>query len=189
LIYRNHVHRTSHLRTARLYRDYRPEVLCTGHGLFTNVAPEGYELFFSNAERLSALFNDLLPEQSGIRGLEPSWIQIYPYQMAADPGATLVGEVRIRNPLESTVDIHYRWVVPEGSVQLSMGAAVKKPFNISIPTTYCFLHPKQAVALEVVLGDQLLGQVVEAVVENRPYGAASVRPLLSIQPGHITTSG
>ena len=77
LIYRNHVHRTSHQVTARLFQQYRPEILCGGHGLYTNVAPEGYDLFMTNTEKMTELFDKLLPESSGILGLEPSWRSIH----------------------------------------------------------------------------------------------------------------
>ena len=112
LIYRNHVHRTSHQITARLFREYRPEVLCSGHGLSTNVAPEGYDLFLANTEKLTALFDKLLPAESGILGIEPSWIQIYPYQMAGNPGEILRGEVRVRNPLPRTAKVEWTWTLP-----------------------------------------------------------------------------
>jgi hypothetical protein len=187
LIYRNHVHRTSHRTTALLYREYRPEVLCSGHGLFTNVAPEGYDVFLANAERLTSLFEELLPERSGILGVEPSWIQIYPYQMAADPGDTLRGEIRIKSPVDRDEEVGLRWVLPEswvaepaeGSVRIAKGGTSRQPFALTIPAAYRFGHPKQAIALEVSLGGHALGQLAEAVVENRPYGGGSVRAKLS----------
>jgi len=45
LIYRNHVHKTSHQQTARLYQEYMPEILCTGHDLQREVKPSVYERF------------------------------------------------------------------------------------------------------------------------------------------------
>jgi len=180
LIYRNHVHRTSHQVTARLYRNYRPQVLCSGHGLHMNVAPEGYDLFLSNAERLTSLFDSLLPAGSGILGIEPSWIQIFPYQMRGSPGSVIRGEVRIRNPVPREAEVSWTWVLPEGwkadpeegAVRLAAEASSRAGFSLAVPAPYVFTHPKQAVALEVTLEGRALGQVAEAVVEYQRFGAA-----------------
>ena len=180
LIYRNHVHRTSHQVTARLFREYRPQVICGGHGLYTNVAPEGYDLFMANAERLTELFDTLLPKDSGILGLEPSWMQIFPYQLAGSPGGVLRGQVRIKNPVPHRAEVRWKWALPEGwEAKPPQGIAHVEPdestrsaFAISIPQTYQFSHPKQAIALDVIVDGKALGQITEAVVENRPYGGA-----------------
>jgi glyoxylase-like metal-dependent hydrolase (beta-lactamase superfamily II) len=188
LIYRNHVHRTSHQITARLFREYKPEVLCSGHGLSTNVAPEGYDLFLANTEKLTALFDKLLPEESGVLGIEPSWIQIFPYQMAGNPGETLRGHVRMKNPLPRPAKVEWEWALPDGwearpaagGAQLLENGDTKVPFEIVVPGSFGFPHPKLAIALDVVLEGKAMGQIAEAVVENRPYGAAGApRPQIS----------
>ncbi|MGQ9630122.1 MAG: MBL fold metallo-hydrolase [bacterium] len=184
LIYRNHLHRTSHQMTAKLYKEYRPEILCSGHGLFTNVAPEGYDLFMDNARRLTELFDKLLPEGSGITGIEPSWIQIYPYQSAGDPGSKIDLEVRVHNPIPSAAKVEFDWVIPEGwrvkprsgKMELPEGKNGRRKFEISIPSDYVFTYPKQAIALDVTLNGKHIGQITEGVVEGRPYGPAAVRP-------------
>ena len=180
LIYRNHVHRTSHQITARLYQEYRPNVLCSGHGLFTNVAPEGYDLFLSNAQKLTELFGQLLPEDSGVLGLEPSWVQIYPYQIAGARGATVRVKVRIRNPLEKSAEVAVSWVLPDSwgatpadaSINLDAEARQSLDFSIEIPSDYAFAQPKTAIAVDVSLNGRQLGQIAEAVVEHRRYGPA-----------------
>jgi glyoxylase-like metal-dependent hydrolase (beta-lactamase superfamily II) len=181
VIFRNHVHRTSHQVTAKLFKEYRPEILCGGHGLYTNIAPESYDIFLTNAEKLTELFEKLLPDSSGILGLEPSWIQIFPYQMRERRGESLAGEVRIRGPVPRTAHIEFSWVLPDGwqaqpahdSVDLPEGGTMVRKFLLSIPASFQFSHPKQAVALDVRLDGREIGQVAEAVVEHLPYGGAS----------------
>ncbi len=183
LIYRNHVHRTSHQITARLFQEHRPEVLCSGHGLFTNVVPEGYDMFLTNAKKLTELFGRLLPEESGILGIEPSWIQIYPYQLCGIPGKEIGLEVRVRNPLDSKTRVEFQWVLPEtwtilpstGSSELEEGKQESLSFSLSIPEGYCFTYPKMAIALDVSLNGERLGQIAEAVVEHERYGPAGAR--------------
>jgi glyoxylase-like metal-dependent hydrolase (beta-lactamase superfamily II) len=180
LIYRNHVHRTSHQLTARLYREHRPEVLCSGHGLFTNVVPDGYDLFLGNAERLSELFDTLLPKDSGILGVEPSWLQIYPYQIRGVAGKPIPVEVRVRNPLPAQAKVTFGWVLPEGweaspnrgGLELAAGEQARLPFQLTLPAGRRFRYPKSAIALDVSLNGEPLGQITEAVVEHSPYGPA-----------------
>jgi glyoxylase-like metal-dependent hydrolase (beta-lactamase superfamily II) len=185
LIYRNHVHRTSHQVTARLFREYRPDVLCSGHGLFTNIPPEGYDVLFENARKLTGLFDLLLPQDSGTLGLEPSWIKIYPYQMAGGPGEILSLEVRVKNPLPKASRVEIGWAVPTEwkaepsteTVDLEENGGKTIACRIAIPATYRFSHPKRAIAVEVSLNGRRLGQIAEAMVEYQPYGpAGAIRP-------------
>ena len=77
----------------------------------------------------------------------------------------------------------WRWVVPNGwealpvtgSVRVVEGGKTEAPFAITIPASFRFAHPKQAIALDVSLKGKGFGQITEAVVENRPFGAASAR--------------
>jgi len=202
LIYRNHVHRASHQVTARLYREYRPEVLCSGHGLHTNVPPEGYDRFYDNARELTELFDRLLPNDSGLLGLDPGWIQIYPYQSAASPGASIALELRARSPLGAPAVVEFSWVLPEGwtatppsgrleipgpkvgavgegpsanGAAARVGAtapAARVPSTVQIPEDYEARFPKQAIAVAVTLNGRPMGQIAEAVIEFRPYGSA-----------------
>ena len=183
LIYRNHVHRTSHQITAALYSEYRPEVLCSGHGLFTNVAPEGYDMFLSNAERLTELFDDLLPESSGLTGIEPSWFQIYPYQSPGSPGDTIHYEIRVKNPLEMEASLEYRWKLPVGwsadpnggAASLASGESIRQKAAVTIGESYEFMTPKQLITCDVTLNGKVLGELAEAVVEHKPYGPSGAR--------------
>jgi glyoxylase-like metal-dependent hydrolase (beta-lactamase superfamily II) len=178
LIYRNHVHRTSHQVTARLYAEHRPEILCGGHGLYLNVAPEGYDLFLANAQKLTEIFGEILPDQSGILGIEPAWIQIHPYHMKGCPGETLAGEVRIRAPAARSSRVEFSWVLPEGwetapaadAVDVAEGEAVARQFTMKIPPGFRFARLRRAVSLDVILDGKRMGQITEAVVENTVRG-------------------
>jgi glyoxylase-like metal-dependent hydrolase (beta-lactamase superfamily II) len=183
LIYRNHVHRTSHRQTAELFRERRPQVLCSGHALFTNVDPEGYDTFYANASRLTELFETLLPKESGILGIEPSWLQIVPYQIKAEAGARVKLEVRVRNPLAAPARVEVSWVLPEGwsthpataALDLAADSRGSLSAELLVPKGYVFRYPKLAVSLEATLNGKRLGQVAEAVVEHVPYGPAGAR--------------
>lgn len=191
LIYRNHVHRSSYQISARLYQEYRPEVLCSGHGLHLNVPPEGYDLFYDNDQELTRLFDLQLPQESGLVGLDPGWIQIYPYQSAGAPGRDIDMEVRVRSPIEGRVVVEFAWVVPEGwsvtppngKVEIeggenreaqndSAGVGSSLSCLLRIPESYEIRFHKQAIALNVPLNGRYMGQIAEVVVEFHLYGSA-----------------
>ncbi|MCC6442669.1 MAG: MBL fold metallo-hydrolase [Armatimonadetes bacterium] len=179
LIYRNHVHRTSHQITAERFRQYRPEVLCTGHALHENVDPEGYDLFHANARTLTHHFGTLLPGHLVERGIEPSWIQIYPYQSWGSPGSVIDLTVRAVNPENAPSKIRVELSLPAGwrcdppalCLEMAPRARAEGQFRATIPQDYVFRYPKVAIAADVSFNDVPLGQVTEAVVEYRSDSA------------------
>jgi len=175
LIYRNHVHKTSHQITAERFRQYRPEVLCSGHALFQDVDPSGYDLFYENAQTLTRHFETLLPEGMVERGIEPSWIQIYPYQSWGDPGAPVDLEIRAVNPdtVPSRVEVEMAlpagWTCEPERLRLEMAprAHSSGKMRVAIPHDFPFRHPRVAIAADVTLNGERLGQITEAVIECR----------------------
>jgi hypothetical protein len=185
IIYRNRVGRKSHQITAKLYRRLSPEVLCTGHGLFTDVRPEVYETFYENAKRLTKHFEMLLPAGSGAIGIEPAWIRIVPYQIPVRSGDTATVAVNIHNPLDKQASIRYRWMLPSGwtakpaeqEITLSADETSNQKIAITVPDSFKINFPKQAITLDVTLDDNYLGQIAEAVAEFTPFGpAGAVHP-------------
>ncbi len=173
LIYRKHVHKTSHQQTARLYQQYAPDILCAGHDLQTEVAPTVYQRFAAKALQMTQLFEALLPGEANF-GLEPSWVQIYPYQSLARSGDTLSLEVRITNFLDKPAEAQVELRLPAGWSCEPVGATVSIPggkrgqqvFRVRIPAGYRFVYPRVALAADVTFDGRYLGQIAEAVVEK-----------------------
>jgi hypothetical protein len=177
LIYRNHVHKTSHLQTARLYLEYKPEILCTGHDLKREVKPQVYENFAHNAAEMTRHFELLLPGEADF-GLEPSWVQIYPYQSLAQPGDALNLQVRVNNYLDHATSAEVRLVLPDDWSVTPAQAALELParqpgvrpaaasFRVQIPAQYTFAYPRVAIAVDVTFDGRRLGQVAEATIEQ-----------------------
>jgi glyoxylase-like metal-dependent hydrolase (beta-lactamase superfamily II) len=173
LIYRNHVHKTSHQQTARLFLEYAPDVLCGGHDLQREVKPAVYQRFAAKALQLSQLFEALLPGEANF-GLEPSWVQIFPYQSIARAGAGVDLEVRVTNFLRERAQAEVRLVLPDGwtcqpqtrHVAVAAGQRGSVGFRVSIPASFRFRYPRVAIAADVVFNGRHLGQITEAVVER-----------------------
>jgi glyoxylase-like metal-dependent hydrolase (beta-lactamase superfamily II) len=172
LIYRNHVHKTSHQQTARLYLEYMPDILCGGHDLQREVKPRVYQAFAQKAQLMTQLFETLLPGETNY-GLEPSWVQVYPYQSLARPGDTLNLQVRMTNFLARATHAEVSLVVPGAwtsspescSLDLSANERGAASFRVQVPASYVFSYPRVAIAAEVTFDGRRLGQVAEATVE------------------------
>jgi glyoxylase-like metal-dependent hydrolase (beta-lactamase superfamily II) len=177
LIYRNHVHKTSHQQTARLYLEYMPDVLCGGHDLQREVRVDTYRRFAQKAQQMTQLFEELLPGEANF-GLEPSWTQIYPYQSLARPGDAINLEIRMINFLPRAAQAQVALVVPAGwtvepssrSLDLGPGERGRTGFRVQIPASYAFRYPRVALAADVVYDGRHLGQIAEAVVERAIEG-------------------
>ena len=173
LIYRNHVHKTSHLQTARLYLQYKPDILCTGHDMKREIQPQLYETFAGTTEQLTRHFEMLLPGEANY-GLEPSWTSIYPYQSLARPGDTLNLQVRMNNYLDRPVDAQVSLVLPEkwssepdcATIEIAPHQRGAATFRVVIPRTYRFPYPRIAIAADVTHNGHYLGQITEATVEE-----------------------
>lgn len=173
LIYRNHMHKTSHQQTARLYLEYMPEILCAGHDLQREVKPSVYQAFATKSLQMTQLFERLLPGEANL-GLEPSWTQIYPYQSLACPGDNLDLEIRMTNFLPRRVEAQVRLVLPEGwscdpdvvKLAISAGERSAARVHVHIPADYQFRYPRLAIAADAVFDGRHVGQICEATVER-----------------------
>jgi glyoxylase-like metal-dependent hydrolase (beta-lactamase superfamily II) len=173
LIYRNHMHKTSHQQTARLYMEYLPDILCAGHELQREVSPQVYTQFAEKSQQMSQLFEALLPGEANF-GLEPSWVQIYPYQSLAQAGDNLNLQIRMTNFLPQAARAEVRLVLPKGWVATpAVGHLDIAPqqrgqtgFRVQIPNSYTFPYPRIAIAADVIFNNRHLGQITEATVEK-----------------------
>ena len=189
VIYRNHIRRDSYVKTAKLFQERKPELLCTGHGLYRDVAPESYESLYENAVKLARQFESLTPAGSCNRGIEPSWIRISPYQIPVKAGAGTAIQVIIENPLEITATVKYEWMLPSGwsvtpprrEATMGIGEKVTHEATLSLPADFAGPYPKRLVTLDIQLNEEYLGQITEAVAELSPYGPAGALPVKGLR--------
>jgi glyoxylase-like metal-dependent hydrolase (beta-lactamase superfamily II) len=171
LIYRNHVHKTSHQQMAELYLRYQPDILCGGHELAQDVKPEIYHNLAHVASEMTRHFSMLLPGEPNY-GLEPSWAQLIPYQQSVSPGASFTITLYVNNYSRSVVkaqahlDVPAGWIVSPAEVALELGAesASDAEFTIAVPEGYTFTYPRLAITADITLDGRRLGQVTEATV-------------------------
>jgi glyoxylase-like metal-dependent hydrolase (beta-lactamase superfamily II) len=171
LIYRNHVHKTSHQITAQRLLEYMPEIICGGHELQREVKPQVYDLFMRKARELTQHFETLLPGETNF-GLEPSWVQICPYQSSAKAGDILPFQIRALNFLERPVDTQIKLVLPHSwhceppvaKLKLLPLKQTRFDLKVTIPNEFESAFPRLAIAADVTFDNRYLGQITEAVV-------------------------
>ena len=92
-------------------------------------------------KRQDAFFRELIADPETDLGLDPSWLQIYPYESLAMPGHTRRFEMRAQNhrqrriKLEAVLALPPRWRSDPASVKLSIaaGESGNAPVSIMIP--------------------------------------------------------
>jgi len=176
-IYRNHLRKDGYHKIASLLMEYQPDILCCGHSLHHNVERRYYESYQRKAWQMTQHFETLLPGEANF-GIEPNWVQIYPYQSLARPGHTLRLQVRMTNFRETPVSASVRLVTPGGwtcdpdtvRLNLASGDQARAGLVVHISADYVVRWPKCVIAADVVFDGKRLGQVAEAVVEfERQY--------------------
>jgi glyoxylase-like metal-dependent hydrolase (beta-lactamase superfamily II) len=159
--YRNRFVPADFARSAELYRRLRPDLLLGGHWLPLAVTDELLDQLETDAERLTALHEALLPADGF--GTAPAGARIEPYRAA--PGTTEF-TVTVLNPFDRTETAHVRLVAPAGwtvepperDVELEPRGAASLAFRVAATGA-------GRIAAELTVGDARFGQQAEAIVE------------------------
>jgi glyoxylase-like metal-dependent hydrolase (beta-lactamase superfamily II) len=176
VVYRNRFQKDSHERAFRIYAEYHPEIICGGHEVQYNVPPEVYQTLLKKARALTQHFELLLPND-GCSGLDPFWVQIYPYRSVAGPGDTIELSIRVSNCSGRAAQASASMVLPPSwkyepepiALKLDPDTGSECGVKIFVPESYRFELPRIAVAVDVELEGRYLGQIAEAVVTGREY--------------------
>jgi glyoxylase-like metal-dependent hydrolase (beta-lactamase superfamily II) len=172
LIFRNHVENDSHLKSIRNLIEHEPTLICPGHG---KAYPVDHALMTATEEKLRRqreLFAGLLPGETNF-GLDPSWLKIYPYQIAAAPGRRQELQIRVQNYKPSPMKLEVALVAPSEwriepdvvKFEVPAGSHGRHPVSITLPAAWQPPAPRFAIAADVVCDGKYLGQISEAVVD------------------------
>jgi glyoxylase-like metal-dependent hydrolase (beta-lactamase superfamily II) len=173
LIFRNHVENDSHLKSIRNLIEHEPTLIAPGHG---RTYPVDRAILLATEEKLRRQqrhFFDLLPDGETDFGLDPSWVQIYPYQMLLAPGRSQAAEVRVRNYYPRPMKMEVALVAPSEwriepdvlKFEVPANSSVSRQVNLAVPGGWSPPSPRLAIAADVVRDGRYLGQVTEAVVD------------------------
>ncbi len=173
LIYRNRVKSGDYVKSIENILEYQPHVICPGHGEPFLIDLDMARAFKTKAEKQDAFFRSLIAGADTDRGLDPSRVEIYPYQSLVTPGETRQFEIRARNHRERRVELQVALILPVGwrsnpqTVQFTVesGSSGRAPVSITIPHDFRARHSRVAIAGDVIADGQYLGQIAEAVID------------------------
>ena len=172
LIYRNRVKTGDHLKSVANLLEFQPHVIAPGHGEPFMVDLDMLGEFKAKLERQDSLCRSLIADPDTDIGLDPSWIQLYPYQSTAFPGRTYEFEVWARNHRQQTLSLEIALVLPTGwrcnpsVTKMIVGPheQSKAPVFITIPPEFRPHQPRIAIVADVKANGRYVGQIAEAVI-------------------------
>ena len=175
LIFRNWVENDSHVKSIRTILEHEPNLVAPGHG----------KPFLSNKADLENLkvrllaqqkyFFDVIADPDCNFGLNPSWVRLYPYQLVAKAGTSASVELRVRNYRSHPMRLEAALVLPPGwksspevlDLTILPRADASGGFSVSIPENWDKGKTRVALATDIVVDGQYLGQIAESVVDVR----------------------
>jgi len=141
--------------------------------------------FEMRVKEQDGFFRDLIADPSTDVGLDPSWVQIYPYQAIAVRGRPVALQLRVRNhrPAEMNVEIvlclpkQWRATPERVSLKVPAGGTNSTTVEMLVPMDWHELDGRRAIAADVIADGVYLGQIAEGVVDVRSANDARSRTL------------
>ncbi len=173
LIYRNRVKLGDHLKSVANLLEFRPHILCPGHGEPFLLDLDMVRAFREKLEKQDAQMRALIADADADMGIDPSWVEIVPYLSRMRAGERREFEIQVRNHRKREVEMQVALALPKGwrsepgTVRLRVGplGSAKAKFGITIPQEFVARESRVAFAADVLADGRYLGQIAEAVVD------------------------
>jgi glyoxylase-like metal-dependent hydrolase (beta-lactamase superfamily II) len=167
-VYRNGAFIDSYRNSARLLREWRPDIVLSGHRLPMYTDESFFSLLDAWGEKFAELHASamVLGEDEAHFGVDSWGGWIWPYRSHVKDGESVRVRVTVRNPLPAVAQLTVRLVGPEGwrggSATIEAGPRAEASCALSILAT----GPcrRQPIAAELIVGERTFGQVAEALV-------------------------
>ncbi|MBV7335610.1 MBL fold metallo-hydrolase [Chloroflexi bacterium TSY] len=160
---------SSYTDMPRQILELNPDMLFTGHGGAVPFDRSQVKRWQEWMDEWQAIFVEILDQPEPNLGMDPRWIEFYPYKVRIQPGATVTYQLRVTNHEAETKDCHVHFgslpgvriqptevtfsVEPHGHGQVSVSVTYPERFDThSLP-----------VLADVTWGGRRLGEVAEAI--------------------------
>jgi len=175
LIFRNWVENDSHLKSIRTILEHQPSIVAPGHGKPFLSSKADLEDLKGRLEKQQHYFFDVIADRDCNFGLNPSWARLYPYQFLVKPGSRADVELRVRNYRSKPMEVQATLVLPPGwrstpetvSFVAQPGADGKAGFALTVPDDWDRSKTRVAMAADLLVDGNYLGEIAEAVAEVR----------------------
>ncbi len=178
LIYRNRVNVGDHLKSVDNLLEFKPEIIAPGHGEPFLLDMDMVADFRKKLMQQDEFCRSLIADSDTDVGMDPSPIEIYPYQSSAAPGESCNYELRARNHRSTDVTLTIALVLPGtwicepavAKIIVKGRGEARTSVEIKIPHDYRSDQRRIAIAADVLADGRYLGQIAEALVEIRSPG-------------------
>jgi hypothetical protein len=175
LIYRNRVNVGDHLKSVDNLLEFRPQILAPGHGEPFLLDLDMVSDFRTKLAKQDDFCRSLVADPDTNVGMDPSPVEIYPYQSLVTPGESRRYELRARNHRNRTVVMTIALALPQGwscqpaiaKVTIPARGEARASVEINIPHGFRAAQQRVAIAADVLADGQYLGQIAEAVIDVR----------------------
>ncbi len=173
LIFRNWVENDSHLKSIKTIIEHQPTIVAPGHGKPFLCNTSDLEELKERLDKQQRYFHDTIADPDCNFGLNPSWARLYPYQLQVKPGSSVDVELRVRNYRSKPMQVEAALVLPSGwkaSPETSSFTALPQVdgsshFTLSVPENWDPSKPRVALAADLMVDGQYLGEIAEAVAD------------------------
>jgi glyoxylase-like metal-dependent hydrolase (beta-lactamase superfamily II) len=154
----------------RQIKEREPDVILTGHGGGVDVDPEKLANWQTWMDRWAELFTDIIDQPHPNLGMDPHWVEFYPFKVRVKPGDVVRFEVRVRNHEAETKkgSIAFRGregvqITPD-RVGIEVGAGEDASIEIVATMPNETRVHSWTIVADVMWNGKHLGEISEAVV-------------------------
>jgi hypothetical protein len=173
LIFRNWVENDSHMKSIRTIIEHQPTIVAPGHGKPFVSNRSDLEELKGRLEKQQQYFSDTIADPDCNFGLNPSWARLYPYQLLVKPGSSVDVELRVRNYRSKPMQVETALILPPGwkaSPPTASFTAMPqvdgtRSFTLSVPDNWDSSKPRVALAADLMVDGQYVGEIAEAVAD------------------------
>jgi glyoxylase-like metal-dependent hydrolase (beta-lactamase superfamily II) len=149
--------------------DAQPDILLTGHGGGVVCDPAQVQRWQVWMEEWQAIFTRMLDQPHPNLGMDPRWVEFYPYKVRIQPGESVRFELRVTNHEETAQSFSARLRSVEGvqlmpdqlTATVAPGEAAKMEVVAQFPQRFA-THSLTIVA-DVTWAGRRLGEIAEAI--------------------------
>lgn len=173
--YRNLFRVGDYSRSAALYKRIAPGLMASGHWEPRWADAAYLDYLVESGAHVDELHRRLLPLDELAIGADGQVATLSPYRARAAEGEEIAYSVRVRNPFAHDVVARLAMVVPLGwrssgaAEEVRLGPLEEATVEMNVVATTP--GRRRRVAVDVAVGELLLGQHAEAMVDVTPVGA------------------
>ncbi len=149
--------------------NHKPDIVLTGHGGAVVFEQERMVRWRDWMDRWQALFTQVLDQPHPNMGMDPHWVEFYPYKVRIRPGDTVRFKVTVTNhePKARVCILRFRSVegvvLDPQEIKFRAWALTKKEYEVQATFPDAFTTHSLPIVADVTWNGRPLGEIAEAV--------------------------